>query len=64
MDADKKLIAVVADAILIRLILPFERDVAGGAETTQEGPIWQPKHGVVLICGPRSMGMVNSLVLH
>ncbi len=64
MDAHQELVAVVADPILIRVTFPLEHDVAGGAETAQQGPVWQPKHGVVLICGPRSMRVVNGLVLH
>jgi hypothetical protein len=55
---------MVADATLIRVTLPLEHDVAGGAETAQQGPIGQPKYGVVLVCGPRSVRVVNGLVLY
>lgn len=51
-DADQQLVAVVADAATIGLIVAGEHDVAGGAEAAHKGPVWQPKHGPLLIRRP------------
>ena len=48
MDADQKLVAMMADAVF-RLVLTGEGYIAGGAEAAHEGPVRQPKHGALLV---------------
>ena len=63
-NADQELIAMVADTAAIRLVVPGEHDIAGGAEAAQKGPVGQAKHGALLICRPGNIGVVDGLVLH
>ena len=43
-NANQELVAMVADTLLVRLMLPLQHNVAGGAEAIQQGPVWQTKY--------------------